>query len=86
VRSLVSASEANPRNAGTQALLAAACALTGRLEQAQAAMATYLAVHPDARASTFRQNAPVPLAKTGREYQARRAHLLEGLRKAGMPA
>jgi hypothetical protein len=28
----------------------------------------------------------VPLAKTGPEYQARREHLLEGLRKAGMPA
>jgi len=26
----------------------------------------------------------VPLARTGREYQARRERLLEGLRKAGM--
>jgi hypothetical protein len=34
----------------------------------------------------FRLFAPVPLAKTGGEYQARREHLLEGLRKAGMAA
>jgi adenylate cyclase len=86
LRSLIGAAEANPRSAGTQALLAAAYALAGRLPQAQAAMATYLALHPDAHASTFRLNAPVPLAKTAREYQARREHLLEGLRKAGMPA
>jgi class 3 adenylate cyclase/TolB-like protein/Flp pilus assembly protein TadD len=86
VRSLIAANEANPRSVGTQALLAAAYALAGRAEQGQAALSTYLAKHPDARASTFRQNAPVPLAKTAREYQARREHLLEGLRKAGMPA
>jgi class 3 adenylate cyclase/TolB-like protein/cytochrome c-type biogenesis protein CcmH/NrfG len=86
VRSLISASEANPRSAGTQALLAAAYALAGRAEPAQAALAIFLAKHPDARVSTFRQNAPVPLAKTAREYQAKREHLLEGLRKAGMPA
>jgi adenylate cyclase len=86
VRSLILASEANPRSAGTQALLAAAYALAGRAEPAQAALSAYLAKHPDARASTFRQHAPVPLAKTAREYQAKREHLLEGLRKAGMPA
>lgn len=86
VRSLIGASEANPRSSGTQALLAAAYALAGRAEAAQAALATYLAKHPEARASTFRQFAPVPLAATAREYQARREHLLEGLRKAGMPA
>jgi adenylate cyclase len=86
VRSLVSASEANPRSAGTQALLAAAYALAGRAEPAQAALAIFLAKHPDARVSTFRQFAPVPLAKTAREYQVKREHLLEGLRKAGMPA
>jgi class 3 adenylate cyclase/TolB-like protein/tetratricopeptide (TPR) repeat protein len=86
VRSLIAANEANPRSIGTQALLAAAYALAGRAEQAQAALAIYVARHPDARVSTFRQYAPVPLAKTGREYQARREHLLEGLRKAGMPA
>ncbi|MEA2859053.1 MAG: adenylate cyclase [Methylobacteriaceae bacterium] len=86
VRSLILASEANPRSAGTQALLAAAYALVGRMEAAEAALSAYLAKHPDARASTFRQFAPVPLAKTARDYQAKREHLLEGLRKAGMPA
>jgi adenylate cyclase len=85
VRSLVAAAEANPRSPGTQALLAAAYALAGRLNEAHLALATYLAKHPDARVSTFRQFAPVPLARTGREYQARRERLLEGLRKAGMP-
>ncbi|MEA2839860.1 MAG: adenylate cyclase [Methylobacteriaceae bacterium] len=86
VRALVAASEANPRSIGTQASLAAAYALTGRFEQAQAALAVYVALHPDARASAFRLLAPVPLASTGREYQRRREHLLEGLRKAGMAA
>src|SRR3954447_10424165 len=64
VRALISAAEANPRNAGTQALLAAAYALVGRLNEAHLALATYLAKHPDARVSTFRQFAPVPLART----------------------
>ena len=86
VRALISATEANPRSGGTQALLAAAYALVGRTEAAQAAMAAYLARYPDARASTFRRLAPVPLAATAREYQAKREHLIEGLRKAGMPA
>jgi adenylate cyclase len=86
VRSLIAANEANPRSVGTQALLAAAYALVGRMEAAQAALAAYLAKHPDARASTFRRFAPVPLANTAREYQVKREHLLEGLRKAGMPA
>ncbi len=85
IRSLRAASEANPRSVGTQALLAAAYALAGSLDQAQSAMASYLAKRPDARASTFRINAPVPVAATAREYQARREHLLDGLRKAGMP-
>jgi TolB-like protein/cytochrome c-type biogenesis protein CcmH/NrfG len=85
VRSLIAANEANPRSIGTQALLAAAYALVGRAEQAQAALTVYTAKHPDARASTFRLYAPVPLGKTARDYQARREHLLEGLRRAGMP-
>jgi adenylate cyclase len=85
VRSLIAANEANPRSTGTQALLAAAYALVGRAEQAQAALTVYTAKHPDARASTFRLYAPVPLAKTARDYQARREHLLQGLRRAGMP-
>jgi predicted Zn-dependent protease len=85
VRSLSAAAEANPRSPGTQALLAAAYALAGRLNEAQSALAIYLGKHPDARVSTFRQFAPVPLARTGREYQGRRERLLEGLRKAGMP-
>ena len=85
VRSLIAAAEANPRSPGTQALLAAAYALVGRANEAQSALATYVVRHPDARVSTFRQFAPVPLARTGREYQARRERLLDGLRKAGMP-
>ncbi|MBV8850855.1 MAG: hypothetical protein JOZ16_14870 [Methylobacteriaceae bacterium] len=86
VRSLIAASEANPRSVGTKALLAAAYALVGRTDAAHAALSDYLAARPDARASTFRQNAPVPLAATAREYREKREHLLEGLRKAGMPA
>lgn len=54
----------------------------GRLEEAL----DWFAKAERSGPSTFRQNAPVPLAKTAREDQGRREHLLEGLRKAGMPA
>ena len=85
VRSLRSALEANPRNVGSYAFLAAAYALMGRSDEAQAALARHDQVRPGTRVSTFRRFAPVPLVLTGPKYQQQRHRLEEGLRRAGMP-
>ena len=77
--------EANPNSISTYALLAAACALTGRDDEARAALARYIGVHPRATVSDFRRFAPVPLRLTSESYQWQRERLKEGLRKAGMP-
>jgi TolB-like protein/cytochrome c-type biogenesis protein CcmH/NrfG len=85
IRALISALDANPKNVSSHAFLAAAYALVGRSEEAHAALAAYLQRHPGARVSTFRTLSPVPLALTGPNYRQLRAHINEGLLKAGMP-
>jgi len=85
IRALISALDANPKNVSSHAFLAAAYALVGRSEEAHAALAAYLERHPGTRVSTFRTRSPVPLALTGPTYRALRAHINEGLLKAGMP-
>jgi TolB-like protein/DNA-binding SARP family transcriptional activator len=85
IRALISALDANPKNVSSHAFLAAAYALVGRSEEAHAALAAYLERHPGTRVSTFRTLSPVPLALTGPNYRQLRAHLNEGLLKAGMP-
>jgi TolB-like protein/DNA-binding winged helix-turn-helix (wHTH) protein/cytochrome c-type biogenesis protein CcmH/NrfG len=85
IRALTSALDANPRNHYTHAFLAAAYAQLGNLEEARAALATYLHRRSDTRISTFRRYSPVPLALTSPEYRQQRERLDEGLRKAGMP-
>jgi adenylate cyclase len=85
IRTLISALDANPKNAASRAFLAAAYALAGRLDDARDALAAYDAERPGTRISTFRTLAPVPLALTSAAYQAQRARLAEGLRLAGMP-
>jgi tetratricopeptide (TPR) repeat protein len=66
IRSLTAALEANPRNVGSHAFLAAAYALLDRLDQARAELAIHDEVRPGTRISTFRVNAPVPLMLTSR--------------------
>jgi adenylate cyclase len=85
IRTLISALDANPKNAASRAFLAAAYALAGRLDDARDALAAYDAERPGTRISTFRMQAPVPFALTSAAYQAQRARLAEGLRLAGMP-
>jgi adenylate cyclase len=85
LRSFRLALEANPNSISTYALLAAACALTGRDDEARAALTRYIGVHPRATVSDFRRFAPVPLRLTSDSYQWQRERLKEGLRKAGMP-
>lgn len=85
VRALVNALDANPKNISPHAFLTAAYALLGRPEEARAALAAYLERRPGARVSTFRTQAPVPLALTSAAYRQQFARVREGLRKGGMP-
>jgi tetratricopeptide (TPR) repeat protein len=85
IRALSGALDANPRSVSPHAFLAAAYALLGRSDDAQASLATYLQRFPDARISTFRRLSPVPLVLTRPKYQQQHERLNEGLRKAGMP-
>jgi adenylate cyclase len=85
IRALTGALDANPRNHYTHAFLAAAYAQLGDLDEARAALATYLQRRSDTRISTFRRHSPVPLALTSPEYRQQRERLDEGLRKAGLP-
>jgi tetratricopeptide (TPR) repeat protein len=84
IRVLNRALDANPKNASPHAFLAAAYALLGRSEEAQAALAAYEQRRPGSRVSTFRSRSPVPLVLTSAAYQQQRERLNEGLRKAGM--
>jgi TolB-like protein/DNA-binding winged helix-turn-helix (wHTH) protein/cytochrome c-type biogenesis protein CcmH/NrfG len=85
IRALNSALDANPKNTSPHAFLAAAYALLGRFDEAQAALAAYQQRRPGTRVSTFRSRSPVPLVLTSAAYQQQRERLSEGLRKAGMP-
>jgi adenylate cyclase len=85
IRALINALDANPKNVFPHAFLAVAYALLNRPEQARAALAAYLERRPGERISTFRRDAPVPLALTSQKYRQQYERLSEGLRKAGMP-
>jgi TolB-like protein/DNA-binding winged helix-turn-helix (wHTH) protein/tetratricopeptide (TPR) repeat protein len=85
IRALIDALDANPKNVFPHAFLAAAYALLGRSEQARAALAAYLERRPGERISTFRRDAPVPLALTSEKYRQQYERISEGLRKAGIP-
>jgi adenylate cyclase len=85
IRTLISALDANPKNISPHAFLAVAYALLGRSEEARAALTAYLQRRPGTRVSTFRTQAPVPLALTNATYRQLFARVQEGLRKAGMP-
>jgi len=85
IRALVNALDANPKNISPHAFLAAAYALLDRREEARAALAAYLDRRPGTRVSTFRTQAPVPLALTSAAYRQQFARVREGLRKGGMP-
>ena len=73
--------EANPNNSVAQFHLAAALAHVGRMEQARAAAAAGLALHPQC---TIARHEAVPLSDNP-VYLAGRKLLFEGLRKAGLP-
>jgi len=75
------AAEANPEIALSSLILASACSLAGRLEEARAALSQYLSLRPSLTISQVRKmrysNHPAYLAWLERYY--------EGLRQAGLP-
>src|SRR5262249_17051973 len=75
----------NPKHVAADGFVAAGYELLGRPEEARAALAAYLERRPGARVSTFRTQAPVPLALTSAAYRQQFARVREGLRKGGMP-
>ncbi len=85
IRYLRSALDANPNAVSTHAFLAAAYALTGRAEEARAALAQHDRLRPGETVMNFRRVSPVPLRLTSPEYQQQHERLKDGLRKAGMP-
>jgi class 3 adenylate cyclase/TolB-like protein/tetratricopeptide (TPR) repeat protein len=85
IRYLRMALEANPNAVSSHAFLAAAYALTGRLDEARAELAQHNRLRPGATVANFRRSTPVPLRMTGPGYQQMFERLKDGLRKAGMP-
>jgi tetratricopeptide (TPR) repeat protein len=84
IASLRSAIEANSADVGDYAVLAAAYALSGRNEEAHAALAQYDRAQPGTTVGSFRNLSPVPLKLTDPSYRRQRERLKDGLRKAGM--
>jgi tetratricopeptide (TPR) repeat protein len=85
IRFLRMALDANPSAVSTHAFLAAAYALIGRLDEAQAELARHDQLRPGETVANFRRASPVPLRLTSPSYQQLYERLREGLRKAGMP-
>jgi tetratricopeptide (TPR) repeat protein len=85
IASLRAAIESNPADVGDYGVLAAAYALTGRNDEARAALAQYNRLYPGVTVSSFRNLSPVPLQLTDPSYRQQRERLKDGLRKAGMP-
>src|SRR5262249_24056851 len=85
IRALVNALDANPKSTAPAAFRGAAYGLLGRPGGARAALAAYREGRPGPRVSTFRTQAPVPLALTSTAYRQQFARVREGLRKSGMP-
>jgi len=83
--SLRAAVESNPADVSDYAVLAAAYALSGHNDEAEAALAEYRRSHPDTTIETFRNTWPVPLRLTDPSYRQQRERLKDGLQKAGMP-
>jgi tetratricopeptide (TPR) repeat protein len=85
IAALRAAIESNPATMGNYAVLAAAYALAGRIDEARAALARYNSSNPGTTVGNFRNLSPVPLDLTDPAYRHQRERLNEGLRKAGMP-
>ena len=70
IASLRAALESNPTDTGDYAVLAAAYALSGREEEARAALAQYHRFYPSTTVANFRNSTLVPLQLTDPSYHA----------------
>jgi adenylate cyclase len=85
IRYLRMALDANPNAVSPHAFLAAAYALTGRMDEAHEELGQYARLRAGEAVARFRRDTPVPLRLTGPSYQQLFERLKEGLRSAGMP-
>jgi TolB-like protein/tetratricopeptide (TPR) repeat protein len=83
ILSLHAAIESNPADVSDYAVLAAAYALSGRNDEAYAALAEYRRAHPDTTVASFRNMSPVPLRLTDPTYRQQRERLKEDYEKQG---
>ena len=85
IASLRAAIESNATDIGDYPVLAAAYALSGRDQEARAALTQYQRLRPGTTVANFRNLTPVPLQLTDPRYLRQRERLKKGLLKAGMP-
>ena len=85
VQSLYVAVAANPKAFDTHAFLAAACALAGRHQEAQAALNECRRLRPGLTIAGLSRIWSVPIEATDPRYRAGHNRLNLGLQKAGMP-
>jgi predicted Zn-dependent protease len=84
---LSEAMDSNPEYARGKAWLAAAEALAGNVRRAELCLAEYMAVEPEMTVPRFaEERSSVPLGLTSNTYRQEIERILEGLRRAGMPA
>jgi adenylate cyclase len=85
IRYLRMALDANPNAVSPHAFLAAALALTGRMDEAREELGLYARLRAGETIASFRRETPVPLRLTGPSYQQLFERVKDGLRGAGMP-
>jgi class 3 adenylate cyclase/TolB-like protein/Flp pilus assembly protein TadD len=77
--------DANPNDVRAYAVLAAIYALSGRNDEAAAALADCLHLRPEMTIKRFFDDWSVPLQATSPEYRRQHERIRDGLRLAGMP-
>ena len=85
IRLLKLSAEANPRDSRAYALLAAIYALSGRTDEAKAALARCMRLQPDMTLNRLFEAWSVPLEVTSPTYLREHERIRDGLRIAGMP-
>ncbi len=84
IRLLRLSADANPKDVRAYALLAAILAMSGRAEEAAAALASCLRLRPELTIKRLFDDWSVPLPATSLAYRAQHERLRTGLRLAGM--
>jgi TolB-like protein/tetratricopeptide (TPR) repeat protein len=85
IRLLRLSAEANPKDPRAYALLAAIYALSGRDDEAKAALSDCLRLRPDMTITRLFEDWSVPLDATSSTYLRQHERFRDGLRLAGMP-